>query len=56
MNHISLIRKLKTLYVIKKKIVILKRLNKPKKSLRIDINQNTNTKIILKNTFTKVVI
>ena len=45
------IKKLNTLYIIKKKIVISKRLNKPEQLQRMGINQKTNAKIILKNTY-----
>jgi hypothetical protein len=56
MNHTNLIKILNTLYIIKKILFISKGLNKPKESQRMSINQNTNAKIILKNTYKNVVI
>jgi len=55
MNDTNLIKKLNTLYIIKKTIVISKRLNKPKQLQRMGINKK-NVKIILKNTYKKIVI
>ena len=39
MNDTNLIKKLNTLYIIKKTIVISKRLNKPKQLQRMGINK-----------------
>jgi hypothetical protein len=47
MNHTNLIKKLNTINIIKK-IIISKRLNKPRKSQRRGVNQNINEKLFLK--------
>jgi len=45
MNHTNFIKKIKQTQYNKKIIIILKRLNKPKKTQRMIINQNMNEKI-----------